>query len=172
MLPYDMFDLHRSTEEARRAERLESIYHRGQALIWNGRDVLAELIAKHGGAIRMELQAKQALARVFSILLWGELAAWRISAQLADQLVPLEAKMAATSQAHDEARHFYVLHDYLAALGELPSRPDPHTEAVLESVMESRWLPEKVLGMQLLVENLALTIFHFVRAANVEPSAR
>ena len=58
------------------------------------------------------------------MLMWGELAAWRISAQLADRLEPLEMKMAATSQAHDEARHFYVMHDYLelatGGLKELP----------------------------------------------------
>jgi hypothetical protein len=163
-----MFDLARSADEARRSEKLASIYHRGQALVWNGREVLAELIARHGG-IHMTERDRHALARIFSILMWGELAAWRISAQLADRLEPLEAKMAATGQAHDEARHFYVLHDYLAALGEAPSRPDRHTEAVLEAVLATAWLPAKVLGMQLLIENFALTIFHLVRRVNVEP---
>jgi hypothetical protein len=168
MLPYHMFDVSRSAEEARRADKLENIYHKGQTLAWNGRDTLAELIKKHG-KIKMEERPKQALGRIFSILMWGELAAWKISAQLADKLEQLEAKMAATSQAHDEARHFYVLHDYLQELGAIPSRPDPYTERVLEMVLTTNEIPEKLQGMQLLVENIALTIFHFVKHLNVEP---
>jgi hypothetical protein len=37
--------------------------------------------------------------------------------------------MAATSQAHDEARHFYVLRDYLRALGEAGAAPRRHRAA-------------------------------------------
>lgn len=168
MLPYNMFDVSRSADEARRADKLENIYHKSQALSWNGREILTELIQKHG-KITMEERPKKALARIFSILMWGELAAWKISAQLADKLVPLEAKMAATSQAFDEARHFYVLHDYLQALGAVPSEPDLHTKRVLELVLETDEIPEKLQGMQLLVENIALTIFHFVKHLKVEP---
>ena len=105
-LAYDMFDLDRSAEEARRLVKCQSIYHRGQELAWDGRDLLGELIAKHGGVHIADPEKAAALSRIFNIILWGELAAWRISAQLADRLVPLEAKMAATSQAFDEARHF------------------------------------------------------------------
>jgi hypothetical protein len=163
-----MFDASRSAEEARRADKLESIYHRGQDLAWNGREVLDALMKKHGG-VHMDERHRDALGRIFSIIMWGELAAWRVSAQLADHLVPLEAKMAATSQAHDEARHFYVLHDYLKALGYEPGPPDKYTQAVLGSVLKTDWLPAKLLGMQLLIENLALTIFHFVRKVNADP---
>src|SRR5438093_9864831 len=102
-LPYDMFDLARSAEEARRFDRARNIYHKGQDLAWDGREVLASLLAKHGG-IKIAKEKREALAAVFGPILWGELAAWKISAQLADRLEPLEAKMAATSQAHDEAR--------------------------------------------------------------------
>jgi hypothetical protein len=167
-LPYDMFELARSAEEARRADKLSSIYHRGQMLAWNGRDVLAELVARHGPP-QVDPDTRRALQRVFAILMWGELAAWRISAQLADRLVALEPKMAATSQAHDEARHFYVLHDYLALLGDVPGRPDPAAEAVLEMTLRTHSVVEKLLGMQLLIENIALTIFHHVRVLGVEP---
>src|SRR5579883_2351135 len=144
MLPYDMFDVHKSAEEARRSDKLANIYHRGQALAWNGREVLAELLAKHGG-IHMAEHHRKSLARLFSILMWGELAAWRISAHLADRLIPLEAKMAATSQAFDEARHFYVLHDYLVELGHFPCPPDPQSQAVLSRVLETNSMVEKLM---------------------------
>src|SRR5687768_17222887 len=136
-LRYDMFDLQRSAEEARRMVKCQSIYHRGQELAWDGKDLLADLIAQHGGVRIADPAKAEALSRVFNIILWGELAAWRISAQLADRLVPLEAKMAATSQAFDEARHFYVMHDYLRALGFTPTRLDRAPQALLDIVLDT-----------------------------------
>ncbi len=167
-ITYGMFDLERSADEAKRLTKCENIYHRGQELAWDGRDILAEQLAKHGG-IHLADDKRRALERIFNIILWGELAAWKISAQLADGLEPLEAKMAATSQAHDEARHFYVMHDYLKALGVAPQRMDRAPQAVLDLVLETDDLATKLLGMQLLVETLALTIFQSVRELDVEP---
>ena len=168
-IPFDMFDLPRAAEEARRSRKLASIYHAGQELAWDGREVLAELIAKHGGSIRIAPDKQAALGRLFAIIMWGELAAWRISAQLADHLVPLEAKMAATSQAHDEARHFYVMFDYLTHLGTVPRTIDRSSRAVLDLVLRTDSMLEKLTGMQLMVETLALTIFQLVREAEAEP---
>jgi hypothetical protein len=167
-LPYDMFDLASSDVEARRARRLESIYHVGQDRIWDGREVLAELIAKHGKPT-MPPKERQALARIFSIIMWGELAAWKISAQLADRIVPLEGKLAAASQVHDEARHFYVMHDYLEALGEKPERMDFWARQVVEMTLSTDNLTKKLIGMQLTIETIALTIFQRVREMGNEP---
>jgi hypothetical protein len=163
-----MFDLPRTVDDARRAAKLVSLYHRGQELAWDGRKVLAELVEKHGG-IHIPDEKRAALGRIFAVIMWGELAAWKISVQLADRLVELEPKMAATSQAHDEARHFYVMHDYLEALGEVPRKLDRASRAVLEIVLETPSLLKKLLGMQLMVESLALTIFQLVRETRVEP---
>jgi hypothetical protein len=165
---YDMFDIARGADEARRLLKCERIYHRGQELAWDGRDVLAELLAAHGG-IHIDPARAEAVKRIFAIIMWGELAAWKISAQLADLLVPLEAKMAATSQAHDEARHFYVMHDYLAQVGYLPERMDRAPQALLDLVLETDNPLYKLLGMQLMIETLALTIFQTVRELEVEP---
>jgi hypothetical protein len=167
-LPFDMFDMPRSDAEARRARRMESIYHVGQHRIWDGREVLAELVAKHG-APRVPPEKRKPLAKVFAIIMWGELAAWKISAQLADALVPLEARLAATSQAHDEARHFYVMHDYLEALGEKPERMGFWSQRVLELTLGTDDLLKKLLGMQLTVETIALVIFQRVRELEIEP---
>src|SRR6478609_9612369 len=136
-LPYDMFSLHRSAEEAKRYAKVERIYHKGQELAWDGKEILAMLVEKHGG-VHVQAQHREPLKRLFAIILWGELAAWKISAQLADRLEPLEAKMAATSQAHDEARHFYVMHDYLAlAVGDFPRKIHRASERLLQTVLEA-----------------------------------
>ena len=167
-LRYDMFDLARSADEARRLAKCEAIYHRSQDLAWDGKALLAELLAKHGG-IQVDPAQRRALERVFTIILWGELAAWRISAQLADRLVPLEAKMAATSQTFDEARHFYVMHDYLVALGYQPGPLDRAPQALLDLVLETDDLACKLMGMQLMIETIALALFQAVRERQVEP---
>jgi hypothetical protein len=169
VLPYDMFDLKRSAADARRFERMEGIYHRGQDLAWSGRDVLADLVKTHGPP-QIPPEKRAALAAIFGPILWGELAAWKISAQLADRLEPLEAKMAATSQAHDEARHFYVMHDYLElALGRAPGRMLPTSERLLAAVLRTDDLACKLMGMQMQVETTALTIFQAAREARICP---
>lgn len=168
-LPYGMFDVAHSAEAARRYAKMESIYHRGQELIWDGNQVLDELWQRHGGSgLRPEHRA--AAGRILGAIMWGELAAWRIAAQLADQLEPLQAKMAATSQAHDEARHFYVMHDYLVrATGDFPRKMPTWSEKLIAATLAADTLPKKILGMQLQLETTALTIFHALREAKVCP---
>ncbi len=165
---YDMFDIHRSAEEAKRFVKCERIYHLGQELAWDGKEILPMLIKQHGG-IRISGEHKEALKRIFAIILWGELGAWKISAQLADRLVPLEAKMAATSQAMDEARHFYVMYDYLRELDYVPTRMDPAPQALLDLVLDTNNLAYKIVGMQLMIETIALAVFQAVRETGVEP---
>jgi hypothetical protein len=167
-IPFDMFALQQAADEARRLPKLRNLYHRGQELAWDGREVLAELLRKHGG-IRIADDKREALSKIFEIILWGELAAWKISAELADELQPLEAKMAATSQAHDEARHFYVMYDYLRELGYEPTHIDAYSQRVLDITLETPNLAHKILGMQLMIETIALTIFQEVRLSRVEP---
>ncbi len=167
-LSYGMFNLDDYGLAAKNARILERIYHKGQRLVWDGKEVLDSLIAEHGRPAMPE-DTKQALGRIFGVIMWGELAAWRISAELADEIEPLEPKMAATSQAHDEARHFYVLHDYLEALGALPDGIDPGARRLLEGVLNADTLAKKLLGMQLMVEPLALTLFHIIKELDVEP---
>ncbi len=165
---YDMFNATRSAASAKRYTKCENIYHKGQELAWDGKDILNDLLKEHGG-IKLDDTKKNALKRVFAIIMWGELAAWKISAQLADGLVPLEAKMAATSQAFDEARHFYVMHDYLDALGYKPKKMDRAPQALLDLTLETPNMAYKLLGMQLMIESMALTIFQTIRELAPEP---
>jgi hypothetical protein len=167
-LPFDMFETSYSDAEARRARRMENIYHAGQGKIWDGREVLAQLIARHGKP-SLPPEKRKALGRVFGMIMWGELAAWKISAQLADRLVPLEAKMAAASQVHDEARHFYVMHDYLEALDQTPGKLEFWAGRVLKKTLDTDDVLKKLVGMQLTVETIAVVAFQRVRELEIEP---
>lgn len=166
--PYELLDNDYVREAQAKFSRLERLYHNGQSQAWDGRKVLAELVAKHGG-IHLPDDKRDAILNVFSTILWGELAAWSISADLALRLRDTEARMAATSQAFDEARHFYVLRDYLRLLGGTLPPLDGYTHLVLNELLGTERLDEKLLGMQLIVETVALTLFRSVAEARFEP---
>lgn len=168
LIPYNIYDESLLEQEAKSARLLEGIYHKGQIKIWNGNEVLDELIEKHG-SIQIDEEKSHALKNIFSIILWGELVAWKVSLQLGAEIDDFSAKMAATSQAHDEARHFYVMKDYLDLLGYTPTPLTPGVSRVLDEVLHTDNLAKKLLGMQLMIEPIALTIFRFTRQLNIEP---
>lgn len=149
-------------------ERLSQLYHKGQDQIWDGKKYLQECLDRHNG-INLSDEKKVALRNIFAVILWGELAAWKISARLSTCLDNNHARMAATSQAHDEARHFYVMQDYLGLLGEVPQKMDKYADRFLDSIMRADSSAKMLLGMQLMVEPLALTLFKLIRELNIEP---
>ena len=151
-----------------RTSTVARIYHKTHEQAWDGRGVLDELIAKHGG-IDFPPEKKAAFARVASVLLWGELAAWSISADLALKLEDTPAKMAASSQVFDEARHFYVLREYLWRAGIDVQKLGGWSRRLLVELLETDNLLYKVVGMQLLVESTAVVMFRSIADANLEP---
>jgi hypothetical protein len=166
--PYHLMQRDYLAEAQEKYKKLERLYHVGAKQAWDGKQVLADLLKKHGG-VQLAPEKKRALAEIFSTILWGELAAWSISADLALQLEDTEAKMAATSQVFDEARHFYVMRDYLLALDVEMPKLDGYTHAVLRELLDAKRLVDKLLGMQLIVESIAVTLFRSVAQAHVEP---
>ena len=167
-IPYNICDESLLEKEAKSARLLEGIYHKGQIKIWDGNQILDDLIDKHG-VIEIKDEDAVALRNIFSIILWGELVAWKVSLQLGAEIDDFSAKLAATSQAHDEARHFYVMKDYLDLLGYEPAPLTPSVARVLNEVLQTKNLAKKLLGMQLMIEPIALTIFRFTRQLNIEP---
>ncbi len=166
--PYHLVEDSIEETAKKRLDKLERLYHMGQSKAWDGREVLDSLIKKHGQP-RPDPKHVEPLRRMLGILLWGELAAWAISADLAERIEDFEAKMAATSQAHDEARHFYVLRDYCKAMGGSVPRIGGIGKHLLLKVLHTDSLAEKLVGMQLLVETNALAIFHALSDAKLEP---
>ncbi|MEZ4231888.1 MAG: ferritin-like domain-containing protein [Polyangiaceae bacterium] len=116
----------------------------------------------------MELKVRAALALVLTVLMWGELAAWNISADLALEIPDMDAKMAATAQVFDEARHFYVLKDYVTRLGPAPAIGGLPTR-LLRKVLQAPTLAQKLVGMQLLFETNAVVMFRRIGQSGVCP---
>lgn len=166
--PYELGDASIVGQAQARTDTVARIYHKGQEQAWDGRVVLDELVAKHGG-IAFPADKREAFGKVASVLLWGELAAWSISADLAEKLEDTPAKMAASSQVFDEARHFYVLREYLWR-AEIPIAPlGGWSRQLLVELLETENLLFKVVGMQLLVESTAVIMFREIAAAKLEP---
>jgi hypothetical protein len=151
-----------------RTSTIARIYHKGQEQSWDGRTVMDELIAKHG-EIRFPAAKREAFERIAAVLLWGELAAWSISADLALKLEDTPAKMAASSQVFDEARHFYVLREYMWRAGLRVDRLGGWSRRLLVELLETDNLLYKVVGMQLLVESTAVVMFRAIADAKLEP---
>lgn len=152
----------------RRTSRLRRIYDTCGKQLWDGPAVFREAMERHGG-IQADERRREALVYPLSMLMWGELAAWIVSAELAERLEDPDARMAASSQVFDEARHFYVLRDYVAALHVPPPKLDPFFATALRRLLASRDLTFKLLTMQILAEGAAQSIFRFLVDSEVEP---
>ena len=166
--PYELGDASIVGLAQARTDTVARIYHKGHEQAWDGRAVLDELVAKHGG-IHFPEDKKEAFAKIAAVLLWGELAAWSISADLALKLEDTPAKMAASSQVFDEARHFYVLRDYLWRAGIDVEKLGGWSRTLLVELLETDNLLYKVVGMQLLVESTAVVMFRTIAEAKLEP---
>jgi hypothetical protein len=166
--PYQIADRDIVARAEASTRKLSRLYHVAQEKSWDGRAVLRELSDKHGG-IHVPPERREALGRIASVLLWGELAAWSISADLALRLEDPAAKMAATSQVFDEARHFYVLRDYLWQADITIPHLGGYSRTLLVELLETENLLHKLVGMQLMVENVALTLFKMIASAGIEP---
>jgi hypothetical protein len=151
-----------------RTNRLRRIYDKCTAHVWDGPAVFREAVNRHGG-IQLAPEKRELLASIMTRLMWGELAAWLVSADLAERLEDPDARMAASSQVFDEARHFYVLRDYVALLHVPVPQLDPYFSVGLRSLLASDDLVLKLFAMQILVEGAAQSIFRFLSDSGVEP---
>ncbi|RIL01806.1 MAG: hypothetical protein DCC71_17165 [Proteobacteria bacterium] len=151
-----------------RTDRLRRIYANALRDAWDGPTIFREAMAKHGG-IQLSREKREALAHPITMLMWGELAAWIVAAELAERLEEPDARLAASAQVFDEARHFYTLRDYVAALHVPAPKLDPYFAIGARRLLATRDLTVKLFAMQLLAEGTAMAIFRFLADAEIEP---
>lgn len=107
-----------------------------------------------------------------SQFLHGEQGALLAAAQIVSAAKDLESKMVAASQVMDEARHVDVYNRYLRTKVGFSYPVNPHLKTLLDLVLrDSRW-DMKFLGMQIMVEGLALAAFGLMRNNTPEPLLR
>jgi hypothetical protein len=167
-----------------RHAELAALYEKGKRLQWNAAtdidwsiDVDPERLGiEDADALHALLQPPERLdtamrrkmnrhmdAWMLSQFMHGEQGALLATAQIVSTVPWTEAKFYAANQVADEARHVEVYRRYLTEKMGLSYPVNPHLHTLLSQIIgESRW-DMIYLGMQILVEGLALAAFGVLR---------
>ena len=174
--------------------KLLALYDKGKRQQWNASDRIDwsqdldpenpsglpdEMISIHGSPawnrmndaekakLRHHLQAWQ-----ISQFLHGEQGALVCTAKIVQQVPAIDAKFYAATQVVDEARHCEAYARLLHEKFDLLYPINPHLKSLLDDTLrDSRW-DFTDLGMQLLIEGLALAAFGVIRDYARNPLAR
>jgi hypothetical protein len=115
------------------------------------------------------LQRFGIVAWMLSQFLHGEQGALFAACQVTEAVHGLDGKLYGATQVVDEARHVEVFHRYLGEKLEKTFQVNDNLFVIIDALMgESRW-DFKFLGMQILIEGLALGAFGTMRTATREP---
>ncbi|HVF21031.1 MAG TPA: ferritin-like domain-containing protein [Mycobacteriales bacterium] len=166
-------------------ERLLALYAKGKASQWDAATRIdwalpvepgnplgtgVELLPIYGSKQYEKLNAREVdemrqhtISWQFSQFLHGEQGAAICSARIVESVPDLDAKFYAATQTIDEARHAEAYARFLQEKVQLVYPINPHLKALLDNTLtDNRWdMP--YLGMQVLIEGLALAAFGILR---------
>ena len=109
---------------------------------------------------------------MLSQFLHGEQGALFAAAQVTTAVSGLDSKLYGSSQVVDEGRHVEVFHRYLTTKLEKKYEINDNLYVIVDALMtDSRW-DIKFLGMQIMIEGLALGAFGYLRSRATEPLLR
>lgn len=122
-------------------------------------------------AQKVEFQHRSS-AQTLSQFLHGEQGALMVASQLVSCAPTHDAKLYAASQTFDEARHVEVFHRYLMERCRMIYPINPSLKFLLDKVLtDPRW-DLKFIGMQILIEGLALAAFQTIHETTHDPLLR
>lgn len=169
---------------------LRDLYKKAQRMQWNPDDTLPwkadvdldavyypeELHPLYGSPLYMKLtepEKKQLGREIFSWILsqflHGEQGAMLAATQLVASVPDFDSKYYASTQVYDEGRHVEVYDRYLHEKIGFSYPISPYLKKLLDLILtDSRW-DMKLLGMQIMVEGLALAAFGMIRDTTTEP---
>jgi rubrerythrin len=111
---------------------------------------------------------RRPLAKVLSIIYYGERAALEVSAQLIPMVRDEQCKFALAAQVIEEAKHVSVFRRLLGKLDQIHP-VDPWSRRLLSDLVRVRSPVQKLVGMQLIVENVANHLFDKIGKAVPDP---
>jgi hypothetical protein len=132
----------------------------------SGSDLWHKLSAKQVAEFRRHAQAWQ-----ISQFLHGEQGALICAAKIVQQVEKVDAKFYAATQVIDEARHVEAYSRLLHEKFDMVFPVNGPLQALLEDVIESREWDFTYLGMQVVIEGLALAAFQSIRDKAQNPLA-
>ena len=172
--------------------RIKKLYELGKELNWNGSidldwsnglkkgepPIKAELIARMEGPLaalpeeeRLEyMRHDQAWA--LSQFLHGEQGAMLVASQLVSCAPTYQAKLYAASQTFDEARHVEVFAKYLQQIHGLEYPINKNLKSLIDKILSDERWDLKFIGMQIVIEGLALAAFQTTKETSNCPLLR
>ncbi len=184
------FDTHFAWNYGSMKEGLRDLYEKAKCEQWNGTQLLAwdtavdpesEIIPAsfnplQGYAPYQKMTDKERTHLAHAQISWqlsqfmhGEQGAMLTASQLVSAVPWLDAKYYAASQTMDEARHVEVFSRYLREKLEWEWPINPNLKRLLDMILtDGRW-DFKYLGMQILVEGLAMAAFANIHNLADEP---
>ncbi len=175
-------------------EKLLNLYRKGKNLQWDAAERIDwsqdldpenpsglpdEVIPIHGSDVwnRMTGDERTRLRRHFqawqlSQFLHGEQGALVCTAKIVQQVPTIDAKFYAATQVIDEARHVEAYSRLLHEKFDLVYPINPHLKQLLDDTLaDARW-DFTYLGMQVLIEGVALAAFGMIRDQATNPLAQ
>ena len=175
-------------------DRMLSLYEKGKTKQWNtneridwsleidieGQEFMPdEYIPIHGSPMwdRLSRPQKDQVRHHYSAwltsqFLHGEQGALICAARTVETVPDVDAKFYGATQVMDEARHVETYSRYLQTKLELAYPINPHLKELLnQTLSDSRW-DMTYLGMQIMIEGVALAAFSMVRDFTEEPLAK
>src|SRR5262249_2069876 len=104
-----------------------------------------------------------------SQFLHGEQGALVVCGQLVNSIPELDAKLYASTQVVDEGRHVEVFERYVKKLHKIYP-VDPLLKALIDQILATNVWELKLLGMQMLIEGLAIAAFNLMRKQTGDPT--
>ena len=138
------------------------LYTKATAEQWDAEtdlDWSADIILPPGYPERL---GREMRARMLSQFYYGEQGAFLLCSQLVDRVPDMEGRMYLATQVVDEARHVEAFGRYLEVLG-LYTPMNPWLRELLETLQACDSVIEQIIGMQVMVEGLALDVFTDMR---------
>jgi hypothetical protein len=117
---------------------------------------------------RKEVETKVSSWRL-SQFLHGEQGALLVASQLVNPVPELDYKLYASTQVVDEGRHVEVFERYVKKLHKIYP-VDPLLKGLIDEILASELWELKLLGMQMLIEGLAIAAFNLMRRQTGDPT--
>jgi hypothetical protein len=175
-------------------DRLLNLYEKGKDKQWNAQTRLDwsidvdpgspenapdEQIAIYGSDIWEALDDKgrrelrhHMTSWLNSQFLHGEQGALICASKIVQTVPDIDSKFYAATQVMDEARHVEMYSKYLREKIELAYPINPSLQALLDQVIQDERWDMTYLGMQVIIEGLALAAFALIRDYSTEPMAK
>jgi hypothetical protein len=170
-------------------DELETLYETAKKNQWNGSTAMdwTRPVGTEGPVLNVQMafqgtefysklteeEKKEVEIRVsawrLSQFLHGEQGALVVCGQLVNSIPELDAKLYASTQVVDEGRHVEVFEKYVKKLHKIYP-VDPLLKGLIDQILATNIWELKLLGMQMLIEGLAIAAFNLMRKQTGDPT--